>query len=157
MRLKALLQGRWLGHPLHPATVHLPLGAWLCASLFDLGSLAKPGEPLARAADYANRTAVVAALPAMAAGLADYVDIKDRATARKATLHLGLNVAAFGLALTAWRLRAAHPHAVRTPRPALAAQLAATGLLIVSGYIGGLMVYAQGQQIPAQPQKTIAA
>jgi len=157
MRLKALLQGRWLGHPLHPATVHLPLGAWLCASLFDLGSFAKP--PLARAADYANRTAVVAALPAMAAGLADYVDIKDRATARKATLHLGLNVAALGLALTAWRLRAAHPHAVRTPRPALAAQLAATGLLIVSGYIGGLMVYAQGQPTPAveQPQQTIAA
>ena len=26
--IKAFLQGKWLGHPLHPAMVHLPTGAW---------------------------------------------------------------------------------------------------------------------------------
>ena len=34
--LKAFLQGKWLGHPLHPALVHLPVGLFPAALLFDL-------------------------------------------------------------------------------------------------------------------------
>ena len=33
---KALLQGKWLGHPLHPALVHLPTGLFPAALLFDV-------------------------------------------------------------------------------------------------------------------------
>ncbi|MFD4368524.1 DUF2231 domain-containing protein [Rhodococcus sp. NPDC058521] len=29
------LRGEWLGHPLHPALVSLPIGAWTAATLFD--------------------------------------------------------------------------------------------------------------------------
>lgn len=29
------LRGEWLGHPLHPALVHLPLGGWMIAGVLD--------------------------------------------------------------------------------------------------------------------------
>jgi uncharacterized membrane protein len=34
--IKSFLQGKWLGHPLHPALVHIPVGAWTAALIFDL-------------------------------------------------------------------------------------------------------------------------
>ena len=34
--LKDLLHGTWLGHPLHPVLVHVPVGTWLSAGLLDL-------------------------------------------------------------------------------------------------------------------------
>ncbi|MFD0822736.1 (2Fe-2S)-binding protein, partial [Micromonospora zhanjiangensis] len=34
--LRDLLHGVWLGHPLHPALVQLPVGAWLSAAVLDL-------------------------------------------------------------------------------------------------------------------------
>ncbi|MGH3324756.1 MAG: (2Fe-2S)-binding protein, partial [Streptomyces sp.] len=30
------LHGRWLGHPVHPALVQVPLGTWLSAAVLDL-------------------------------------------------------------------------------------------------------------------------
>ena len=33
---KDVLHGKWLGHPLHPALVSLPIGAWTLAFLFDV-------------------------------------------------------------------------------------------------------------------------
>jgi len=35
-RLKSLLHGTVLGHPLHPAITDVPIGAWLLAALFDI-------------------------------------------------------------------------------------------------------------------------
>ena len=34
--LKDLLHGTWLGHPLHPVLVQVPVGSWLSAGLLDL-------------------------------------------------------------------------------------------------------------------------
>ena len=34
--VKDLLHGTWLGHPLHPVLVHVPVGCWLSAGLLDL-------------------------------------------------------------------------------------------------------------------------
>ena len=33
--LKNVLHGTWLGHPLHPALTHVPLGAWTTALALD--------------------------------------------------------------------------------------------------------------------------
>ena len=44
MSLKDLLQGKWLGHPLHPALVHVPTGLWPAA----LGSLSLRRSPCVR-------------------------------------------------------------------------------------------------------------
>jgi hypothetical protein len=35
-RLRDMLHGVWLGHPLHPMLIQVPVGAWLSASILDL-------------------------------------------------------------------------------------------------------------------------
>jgi hypothetical protein len=41
-RLKSLLHGTWLGHPLHPALTDVPIGAWLLAVILDIIWLVAP-------------------------------------------------------------------------------------------------------------------
>ena len=35
-RLKSLLNGTWLGHPLHPVMTDVPITAWMLAAVFDI-------------------------------------------------------------------------------------------------------------------------
>jgi len=58
----------WLGHPLHPALVHLPLGAWMAAGVMD----AKHRPEAARSLIVLG---VASALPAAAAGWSDWADL----------------------------------------------------------------------------------
>jgi hypothetical protein len=63
---KEVLQGTPLGHPLHPALVAVPIGAWASATLFDL---------LGDDAGARRLTAIgcLAALPAALAGGTDWL------------------------------------------------------------------------------------
>lgn len=65
---KQALQGRWLGHGLHPLMTDLPLGFWSSATLLDLA-----GRPASRSA--AQRLVgfgVLAAVPTALTGLAEW-------------------------------------------------------------------------------------
>src|SRR3984957_15152431 len=59
------LHGVWLGHPLHPVLVQVPVGAWLSASIVDL-----LGDD--RAARRLTAAGLAAAVPAAVAGAADW-------------------------------------------------------------------------------------
>src|SRR5919206_573994 len=61
---KDLLHGTWLGHPLHPVLVQVPVGSWASAGLLD----AIP--PLRPAATVLIGTGVTVAVPAAMAGAA---------------------------------------------------------------------------------------
>jgi len=50
-----LLYGTWLGHPLHPALVAIPTGAWTAAVALDAAESFSGRADLARAADGAIR------------------------------------------------------------------------------------------------------
>src|SRR5215213_5058598 len=65
--LKDTLVGTWLGHPLHPATVALPVGAWTTALALDLA-----GEE--RAADLAIGLGLSGALISVVTGAAQWED-----------------------------------------------------------------------------------
>ncbi|MFJ9770852.1 Rieske 2Fe-2S domain-containing protein [Kitasatospora sp. NPDC101157] len=60
------LHGVWLGHPLHPALVQLPIGCWTSAGLLDLA----PGRR--RSADVLVAAGLLAAGPAALAGWVDW-------------------------------------------------------------------------------------
>jgi uncharacterized membrane protein len=47
MAVKDFFQGKWLGHPLHPAIVHVPTGLWPAALVFDLLSHLRGGSNVA--------------------------------------------------------------------------------------------------------------
>src|SRR5437762_13190442 len=95
MSTKDLLQGKWLGHPLHPALVHVPTGLWPAALVFDLINYFGPASnSLARTASGCIAMGLLAALAAIPAGLADWWDIKPGKPARKlGWWHMGLNAA----------------------------------------------------------------
>jgi uncharacterized membrane protein len=145
--MKAFLQGQWFGHPLHPALVHLPTALWLAALVFDsLTLLGVGGNAMVQASFYAILFGLLAALLAIPTGLADWWDIKREKPAWKiGVYHLILNIIvtiifAVNLSLRVERLNEA---AFVSLIPAGLSLIGAL-LLLISGYLGGRMVYGYG-------------
>src|SRR3954452_9184048 len=133
--VKDFLHGTWLGHPLHPVLVQLPVGSWLSAGVLD----AVP--PLRPAATAMIGTGVVAAVPAAMAGAADWSE-QDPGVRRLGAQHALLNSAALGLYVGSLVAR-------RKRRGALGRALSYSGLGLatVSASIGGHMSYAQSSGV----------
>jgi uncharacterized membrane protein len=145
--LKGFLQGKWLGHPLHPALVHLPTALWPAALFFDLLSRTALGGTVPfQISYYAIFTGVVVALVAALAGLADWADIKpDRPAKKIGLVHMVLNLTVAALFILNLYLRARLPATTdAVPLSLLALTLLADLILLVSGYLGGRMVFDHG-------------
>src|SRR5215469_16724105 len=65
--LKLVLNGSWLGHPLHPLLTDVPIGAWTVAILLDLIALIFDAPTLGSATAIAIGLGVLAALSAATA------------------------------------------------------------------------------------------
>ncbi len=125
------LHGTWLGHPLHPVLAQVPVGAWTSAGLLD----AIP--PLRPAATALIGAGMAAAVPAAAAGAADWA-AQETGVRRVGALHALANTAALSLYAGSLAARA-------RGRGGLGRVLsyAALGLATGSAAIGGHMSYAQ--------------
>ncbi|MGR6316617.1 Rieske 2Fe-2S domain-containing protein [Micromonospora soli] len=134
-RIRDLLHGVWLGHPLHPAMVQVPVGAWISAAIVDL----LPGQRKAATALIGVGTA--SALPAAVAGLNDWAGLA-RDQRRVGLVHAAANVV--GLSLYAGSLVAR-----LNGRHGMGRALAYLGLSAASGgaYLGGHLAYKQGAQV----------
>ena len=75
-----VLHGHWLGHPLHPALVQIPLGTWFSAAVLDL----VPGKRRHYAPALLIATGLVAAVPAAVTGWIDWAEL------RKPQMRVGL-------------------------------------------------------------------
>jgi uncharacterized membrane protein len=147
LHMKAFLQGKWLGHPLHPAIVHIPTGAWTGALIFDLCSRADVGgQAMVLTSFTCIVIGIVAALGAAPTGLADFWDIKPDKPARKLGLwHLGINVVTLLVFIADAAIRWNHVRtATRVSTTELMLTIVGVALLSISGYLGGRMVYDQG-------------
>ena len=133
--VKNLLHGTWLGHPVHPVLVHVPVGAWVSAGLLDL---VPPFRPAATAL---IGTGVAAAVPASLSGAADWSE-QDAGVRRLGALHAVLNTAALGLYVGSLAAR-------KRGRGALGLALSYAGLGVATGSaaIGGHMSYAQSSGV----------
>ncbi|MCF6735954.1 Rieske 2Fe-2S domain-containing protein [Blastococcus sp. KM273129] len=129
--VKDVLHGTWLGHPLHPVLVQVPVGSWVSAGLLD----AVP--PLRPAATALIGTGIAAAVPAAMSGAADWSE-QGAGVRRLGALHAVMNAAALGLYGGSLVARA-------RGRGALGRALAYAGLGLAgsSAAIGGHMSYAQ--------------
>lgn len=130
-RLSDTLHGVWLGHPLHPVLVQIPVGAWTSAAVLD----AVPGgDP---AATLLIGVGIAGAVPAAAAGIADWSQ-QDTQQQRTGLVHALGNVAALGL-------YAASLVARRQARPGFGRALAYAGYAVagVSATVGGHLAYRQ--------------
>jgi len=129
-----LLTGRWLGHPAHPMVVIVPLGCWTAATVLDVSGL-RSGRDAARRL---VGLGVVAALPAVATGLADWRDTAD-AERRVGVAHaIGNQIAVAGFA-GSWLARRRGAHGAGA-----LISLVATTFATAAGFLGGHLAYRRG-------------
>src|SRR3954454_6514691 len=88
-----LLAGPY-GHPLHPAIVPIPIGAWVASVVFDLAShVVDNGEFLVRGAWWLIGIGVLGALAAATVGFLDLMALPTGTRAhRTALLHMAVNL-----------------------------------------------------------------
>jgi nitrite reductase/ring-hydroxylating ferredoxin subunit len=131
-RVKNVLSGSWLGHPLHPLATDAVIGSWALAAVLD-----RRGE------NDAARTlvglGVLAAVPTAASGASDWADAVDPRARRMGLVHAASNVVALLLNATSYFARHAGRHDV-------GARLTAGSAvpLTVGGFLGAHMAYARG-------------
>jgi nitrite reductase/ring-hydroxylating ferredoxin subunit/uncharacterized membrane protein len=161
--LKDFLQGKPFKHPLHPILVHYPIGLFVLSLLFDLaGWLFPEAGWLVPAAFYTMAGGVGMALLAAIPGLIDWLDIRaDHPGKRFATVHMILNLVAVSLYVVNLLLRFGELNAETVPLIPVILSLIGVGLISISGYIGGLLIYDEGIAIGRYrrwtpiPRKTI--
>lgn len=161
--LKSFLQGKPFSHPLHPALVHFPIGLFLLSLMLDLASyLWDSSNSIVRASYYALSFGIVGALLAACAGLADWSDIRlDHPAKKTANIHMTLNLTAIALFVINLLIRGGQLNINTTPLLPLLLSTFGAGIILVSGYLGGTMVYDDGigvgrhRRYTSTPRKTV--
>lgn len=148
--IRDALHGRWLGHALHPMLTDFPLGTWMSASLLDL-----VGGRRSRTASRRLLTfGLTAAVPTIAAGLADYLSASPRER-RVGVVHAAVNSAAFTLYGASLVARRRDRHGL-----GVALGLAGGVTATVGGFFGGhlstardtgLRATEEAQEVPVAP------
>lgn len=130
-RVTDALHGVWLGHPLHPVLVQVPVGAWTSAAILD----SWPGGR--RAATLLIGVGLAGAVPAAAAGVADWSQ-QDTQQQRTGLAHAMGNVAALSLYSASLLARGRANHS-------LGRALAYAGFALAgaSATVGGHLAYRQ--------------
>ena len=138
-----LTRARILGHSVHQAIVHLPLGALVLGTGLDIFYQFRPSETVAIAASWLIAIGVVAGLVAAIFGFIDWTGIPSNTRAKRVgTLHglgnvLVVTLYALSLALR-WETRAAPPQSAM-----LLSILALCGA-VVTAWLGGELVSRLG-------------
>lgn len=136
-------RGSILKHPLHPMIVPIAIGLWLFSLFCDAMMLATADMFWSRFSFIAmaggTLGAVIAALP----GLVDLSGMKPSPVKRIAIWHMGVNLVITGIYFINLLWRRDFPPA--TGQVALSA--VAVLLLLVSGWLGGEMVYVHGAAV----------
>lgn len=127
-----VLHGVPLGHPLHPALVSVPLGAWSSAAVLDL----LPGTE--RAARILVGVGVLAAVPAAVTGVTDFSQLETQQQ-RTGVVHEGANAIAVGLYAASWLARTRGNH-----RLGKLLAFSGYGLSGAGAFLGGHLAYRQG-------------
>ena len=134
---KKFLHGSALGHPLHPALIELPVGAWTLAAILDALEIA--GLRRDRGfAETAIKIGLVGAVGAAVAGATDWAETDGRAK-RIGLAHGVMNLTATGLYALSLLLRR------RSRSKGIALSMTAFGLAMSSAFLGGHLSY--GEQI----------
>jgi len=142
--LKNAAHGTWpLGHPLHPAVVAVPLGAWTAGVVADYAALVSHSVPT-QAGDFALIVGLLGALLGVVTGLTDHHETYglERRLASLHSLVMTLGTALFVVSLLLRWFGGPGMHA-------LAVGLATAGLLValVGGYLGGHLSFGFGTAV----------
>jgi uncharacterized membrane protein len=137
---KSVLQGDWLGHPLHPMLTDIPIGFWTAATVLDVVG----GRQMRPASQRLVALGLLSVPMTVAAGLADFSGISSTRERRVAAIHAAGNASATGAYLASWFARRRGNH-WRGAMLALVGAAVATG----AGYLGGHLSFGDiGDDVP---------
>jgi uncharacterized membrane protein len=132
-RRRDALQGRWLGHAVHPLLTDIPIGMWTSTNVLDLVG----GEHAQPAADLLLGLGVLAAVPTAVTGLAEFAPAGEREK-RVALVHATTNSVALTCYASSFVARR------RGNRPAgMLLALCGSAVATVGGYLGGHLTAAR--------------
>lgn len=136
------------GHPIHPMLVPLPIGLWIFSLVCDLAYAFGAGDPTWKTvALYCAIGGIVGALAAAVPGLVDLLSL-PKPIRGTAIVHMSINLTIVALfVISVWmRISSGSPSAFGAP---VVLSLVGVGLLVVSGWLGGKMVYEAGVGVHA--------
>lgn len=135
-------------HPIHPMLVPIPIGLWIFSLVCDLIALAGYSGAWPTVALYTMVGGIVGALIAALPGLIDLLSLPP-GPRKTAVAHMTINLAVVALyVINSW---------LRWPDPAsfrgapLWLSILGVGLLAISGWLGGKMVYVHGVAVDVAP------
>jgi len=137
--IRDLLNGRWLGHPIHAVLTDAPIGILFLVIVFDVLGMAD-------AAWWTLVIGILAMLGAALAGFADYAETDGRARDR-GTLHSSLMLLALVLFLVSLVLRPGLGSGAPVSAAAVALSLVAWLIVAAGGFVGGDIVYVFGNMV----------
>jgi uncharacterized membrane protein len=142
---------RIAGHPIHPILIVFPLGLFAMAVIFDIIALVTGNPNLSVAAYYMIGAGIIAGLLAAVFGLIDWTGINPGERARTIGAWHGLgNVVVVVLFAISWWLRKSNPTA--PTGGALTASYIGVLLGLVTGWLGGELVFRHGVGVEAPPR-----
>jgi nitrite reductase/ring-hydroxylating ferredoxin subunit/uncharacterized membrane protein len=130
--IKNALHGVWLQHPLHPALIAIPVGAWTVAAVLDALEV--------RAADTAIGIGILGALGSAVTGLTDWSETDYRAK-KIGAVHGSMNLIATALYTASWIMRGNDERR----RSAIALSMLGFAIANASAWLGGHLVF--GEQV----------
>jgi uncharacterized membrane protein len=132
------------GHPVHPMLVVFPLGLLSTAVVFDILYLAFRNTAFPTAAFYMIAAGVVGGLLAAIFGFVDWLGLRKDTRAKDVGAWHGLgNLVIVILFAISWLMRQAAPNFVPNTL-ALLLSFGGVALALVTGWLGGEMVYRLG-------------
>lgn len=137
------------GHPLHPAMVTVPIGAWVASLFFDIAShVINDPEFLTRGSRWLIALGVLGALAAATVGLLDLLAIPTGTPAfRTALVHMSLNLAVTVAYAVNFVVRGGQDVAAPVGWGVLALSAVSLAALTVSAYLGGKLAYRYGVRV----------
>ena len=137
-QVKNVLHGTWLGHPLHPALVDVPLGAWTAALVLDALESLSGRRELRAGADAAVAVGLLGAVGSAITGLTDWSESDDRGK-RIGAVHGLLNVAAAAMYATSYAMRKKKG----SRQSGVAMSMLGYAVGMASAYLGGHLVFGE--------------
>jgi len=130
------------GHPIHPMIVPIAIGGFILSFIFDIVCLATHATtPWSTVAYYTMIGGIVGALCAAVFGLVDLVSLPAGHTRKIALTHMTINLVIVALFIANAWMRDSDASPSGAP---FILSIIGIALLVVSGWLGGKMVYEAG-------------
>ena len=141
-----------MGHPIHPMLIPFPIGLWVFSLVADILYLLGYNPGWRWMAFWTLLAGCIGAVAAAIFGIIDWLTLKEREVKKIADWHARLNVIALLVFAASWYLRTTGGSRWVSGSLTVPVALSVLGviLIIISGWLGGELVYKHGVAVSPQ-------